>query len=174
MSAAKIPARDDPVECLEPVVPGEDEAVRAKEEAHYGLSQWRLVWRKFLRSRMAIIGGVSVLLLYLIALFAQFLAPYGGNQRNTAFKVHGHLWEREPYIMPKGFDGDGRLDGPTAVGNNPVSQKIGMQIGFGASNFFDLLFPSAGGAFRVNGDYYYGAQDPISLIPGLWGIMRVQ
>ena len=97
-----------------------------------------------------------------------------GNQRNTAFKVHGHLWEREPYIMPKDFDGDGRLDGPTAVGNNPVSQKIGMQIGFGASNFFDLLFPSAGGAFRVNGDYYYGAQDPISLIPGLWGIMRVQ
>lgn len=85
MSVAKLPGPDEPAEVVEPPVPGEDEAVRAKEESRYGQSQWRLVWRKFLRSRMAIIGGVSILLLYLIALLAQFLAPYGGNQRYTAY-----------------------------------------------------------------------------------------
>jgi peptide/nickel transport system permease protein len=59
--------------------------VRAEEESRYGLSQWRLMWRKFIRSRTAIIGGVVVLLFYLTAAFANFLAPYGGDQRYVEF-----------------------------------------------------------------------------------------
>lgn len=61
------------------------ELTRAEEEAHYGLSQWRLMWRKFKRSKTAIIGGIFVLLFYLSALFANFLAPYGGDQRFTDY-----------------------------------------------------------------------------------------
>ena len=58
---------------------------RSEEEAHFGLSQWRLMIRKFRRSRTAIIGGIFVLIFYLVALFADFLAPYGGDQRNTDY-----------------------------------------------------------------------------------------
>ena len=58
---------------------------RAEEEAHYGLSQWRLMLRKFKRSKTAIIGGIFVLIFYLSALFANFLAPYGGDQRFTDY-----------------------------------------------------------------------------------------
>ena len=64
-----------------------DEATlsRAEEESRYGLSQSQLIWRKFIRSRMAIDGGVAILLFYLVALFANFIAPYGGDQRFTDY-----------------------------------------------------------------------------------------
>lgn len=49
---------------------------QTQDEARYSLSQWQLMWRKFVRNRAALIGGVIVLLFYLAALFAPFLAPY--------------------------------------------------------------------------------------------------
>jgi peptide/nickel transport system permease protein len=54
---------------------------RAEEESRYGLSQFQLMWRKFIRSRMAIGGGIAILLFYLVAIFANLIAPYGGDQR---------------------------------------------------------------------------------------------
>ncbi len=69
---------------LESLLSADPEAIRA-EEARFGLSQFQLMWRKFKRSRAAIIGGIVVFLLYMVALFANFLAPYGGDQRNTDF-----------------------------------------------------------------------------------------
>ncbi len=69
---------------IESLLSADPEAIRA-EEARFGLSQFQLMWRKFKRSRAAIIGGIVVFLLYMVALFANFLAPYGGDQRNTDF-----------------------------------------------------------------------------------------
>jgi len=46
-----------------------------------GLSRRQLVWRRFLRSRAAVAGGLIVVAFYLVALFANFLAPYGVEQR---------------------------------------------------------------------------------------------
>jgi peptide/nickel transport system permease protein len=46
-----------------------------------GRSRRQLVWRRFLRSRAAVVGGMVVLAFYLVALFANFLAPYGVDQR---------------------------------------------------------------------------------------------
>lgn len=51
------------------------------EEARYGASQWQLMWRKFIRNRAAIAGGVVLLCFYLSALFAGFLAPYTVDER---------------------------------------------------------------------------------------------
>ena len=39
-------------------------------------SQWRLMWWSFRRHRLAMIGLTIVILLYLIALFAEFFAPF--------------------------------------------------------------------------------------------------
>ena len=69
---------------IESLISADPEAVKA-EEARYGLSQFQLMWRKFKRSKAAIIGGIVVILLYLMAIFANFLAPYGGDQRNTMY-----------------------------------------------------------------------------------------
>ena len=50
-------------------------------ESIYAASQWRLMWRKFIRNKVAIAGGVIVLLFYVGALFAPFIAPYGLTER---------------------------------------------------------------------------------------------
>lgn len=36
---------------------------------------WRLVWTKFARNRVALVAGAIILILFLIGLFAEFLAP---------------------------------------------------------------------------------------------------
>jgi peptide/nickel transport system permease protein len=52
-------------------------------EEIYGASQWRLIWRKFRRNKMALLGGIVILLFYLGALLADFLAPYTLTTRFT-------------------------------------------------------------------------------------------
>lgn len=37
--------------------------------------QWTLIWHKFVRNKVAVVAGMIILLLYLVALFAEFLAP---------------------------------------------------------------------------------------------------
>jgi peptide/nickel transport system permease protein len=49
---------------------------RRQDEARYSLSQWQLMWRKFVRNRAAVAGAIIILLFYLTALLANFLAPY--------------------------------------------------------------------------------------------------
>src|SRR5699024_4875463 len=39
-------------------------------------SQWKLIWWSFKRHKLAVVGAVVTLLLYLMVLFAGFLAPY--------------------------------------------------------------------------------------------------
>jgi peptide/nickel transport system permease protein len=52
-------------------------------EEVYGASQWKLIWRKFIRNKAAVGGGIIILLFYLTALFADFLAPYTLTTRFT-------------------------------------------------------------------------------------------
>jgi hypothetical protein len=103
----------------------------------------------------------------------RFVEP-AGSRRSKGIKVHGHLWQRAPWTATRDFDGDGKIDGPTLLGDNPVSNKIGSQIGFAPAGFFNLYFEhGAGGFFGVDGDYFYGMQDPSQTFPGMWGVLRV-
>ena len=52
-------------------------------EAIYGASQWKLMWRKFIRNKAALAGGVMILLFYLVAVFGGFVAPYSKDTRFT-------------------------------------------------------------------------------------------
>ena len=47
-----------------------------KEAEIYVASQWKLVWWRFRKHRLAVVGTVVVILIYLIALFAEFVAPF--------------------------------------------------------------------------------------------------
>jgi peptide/nickel transport system permease protein len=62
----------DTGEDLEP----EDPAAQKSLEAIYAASQWQLIWRKFIRNKVAVVGGIVILLYYLSALLAGFIAPY--------------------------------------------------------------------------------------------------
>ena len=50
------------------------------QKTAYVASQWKLMWWKFRRHKLAMIGGVVVILLYLSAAFAEFLAPADPNK----------------------------------------------------------------------------------------------
>ena len=55
------------------------------EQLSHPTSQWRLMWRKYTRNRIAVMGGIVVLLFYLGALFADFVSPYSLDQRMTKY-----------------------------------------------------------------------------------------
>src|SRR5207237_1202283 len=56
-------------------------AATAEEEARFGRGQLELIWIRFVRNRAAMIGGGVVIVLYLIAAFANFISPYDADQR---------------------------------------------------------------------------------------------
>jgi peptide/nickel transport system permease protein len=82
-------------------------------------SQWQLMWWKFKRHKMAMVGGVVVIAYYLVALFANFFAPvhfqtyraeyvYAPPQRIRLFLdgkftpyVLGYTFERDPVSFKK-------------------------------------------------------------------------
>ena len=59
--------------------------MRESEKIADATSQWRLMWRKFKRNRIAVVGGIVVLLFYLVALFGDFIAPHTLEQRMTRY-----------------------------------------------------------------------------------------
>jgi len=63
---------------------GESASARPAAEARvYTASQWRLMWWKFRRHRLAVVAAIVVLVLYLAAAFCEFLAPYPLAWRHT-------------------------------------------------------------------------------------------
>jgi peptide/nickel transport system permease protein len=58
-------------------------------------SQWRIVWRNFRRNRLAVAGGIVVILLYLIAIFAPYLPLQDYAQLNSGQRLQapsGEHW----------------------------------------------------------------------------------
>ncbi len=59
-------------------------------------SQWQLMWWKFIRHKMAAVAGIIILLFYLSALFAEFVAPYDPRQTD---KLRIHLPPQRLYLV---------------------------------------------------------------------------
>src|SRR5918998_284412 len=47
-------------------------------------SQWQLMWWKFRKHKLAMLSAVVIILFYLVAIFAEFLAPYNPEAVNPA------------------------------------------------------------------------------------------
>jgi peptide/nickel transport system permease protein len=56
-----------------------------KEEETFLASQWKLTWWKFLEHKMAVAGGITLALLYFVAIFCEFLAPYTPMARDSKY-----------------------------------------------------------------------------------------
>jgi peptide/nickel transport system permease protein len=59
-----------------------EELIREMGDAYYMASQWSLIWRKFRKHKLARVGGTVLVLLYLGAIFCDFVTPYGINHRD--------------------------------------------------------------------------------------------
>ncbi len=57
----------------------------AAEERLYLASQWRLMWLRFRRHRVAVAATAVVALLYCLGALCEFVAPYGLNTRRVEF-----------------------------------------------------------------------------------------
>ena len=61
------------------------ETVTPEQERYYLASQWRLMWWKLKRHRLAVISGVVLLVMYGSILISEVLAPYNLHSRHSAF-----------------------------------------------------------------------------------------
>lgn len=65
-----------------------------------GKSQSRVVWEQFRKHKAALIGGGVLIFMYLVAIFAGFLAPYGINEYRrfpvTAFQPPTNIYWTDP------------------------------------------------------------------------------
>ena len=64
-----------------------ERAASAAEERYYVATQWQLIRRRFAAHRLALAGGVVLVILYAGALFAEFLAPYDGFRRFADYQL---------------------------------------------------------------------------------------
>jgi len=70
-------------------------------------SPWRMFWRQFRRSHLALVGGVLLALFYLLSLFAPFLAPYKQESMDRDRFFHPphriHWIDARGHFHPLGF-----------------------------------------------------------------------
>ena len=57
-------------------------ATQTQEKTLYTASQWKLMRLAFMKHRLAVVGGIIVVVFYLIAIFAEFVAPYDPDHRD--------------------------------------------------------------------------------------------
>jgi peptide/nickel transport system permease protein len=62
-----------------------EEELIEKEEQIYVASQWKLMWWKFKKHKLAIISGIILLIFYVIAIFCEFIAPYDPYKYDVRF-----------------------------------------------------------------------------------------
>ncbi|GAB4515814.1 MAG: ABC transporter permease [Anaerolineae bacterium] len=61
---------------VRPLAPDTTPQREEREATVFVASQWQLMWWKFRRHKLAMIGGIVTILIYLVAAFAEFLAPF--------------------------------------------------------------------------------------------------
>ncbi|MEJ8837423.1 hypothetical protein [Ramlibacter sp. AN1133] len=103
-----------------------------------------------------------------------------GTTRGSTLALHGHVWQRDPYICP----GEARNAltgaclmtsvGSRALGVNPQGFATSGQESWTPSSHFDVFLPSAGGGNGVIGDYLIRDQASFGNASGVWGVMRVK
>ena len=92
----------------EPFDPGAVEAMTPAQERFFMASQWRMMWWKLKRHRLAVLSGAVLLAMYLSILVSEFFAPYALRTRHVDYIF------APPQIVH--FFHDGRFVGPFVYG----------------------------------------------------------
>ncbi len=74
---------------------------RNRQEDIFIATQWTLMWRKFRKHKLAMFGTIVVLLFYLVAIFAELIAPQDPLKRDTDF-IHVPP-QAVHFLGPNGF-----------------------------------------------------------------------
>ena len=95
-----------PTDALEPLEILDGEPTEEQEEDRlYVAGQWQLMWWKFRKHKMALLGAAILIVLYLIAAFCEFVAPYDPEAYFIRYKM-------APPTPIRIFDTTGKLHAP--------------------------------------------------------------
>ena len=176
-----------------PFDPHEAERLTPEQERFFTASQWRLMWWKFRRHRLAVVSGAVLLLFYLSTLVSEIIAPYDLHTRN-ARAIHAppqaiHLFHEGNFVGPFVYGLTQTLDMETLKRNYAEDKTKVQPLRFFCQGdtyrfwgtfeaSFHLVCPAEGGSFyllgtdRLGRDLFsrivHGAR--ISLTVGLVGI----
>jgi len=170
------------------------EALTPTQEKYYMASQWRLMWWKLRRHRLAVICGFILALNYMTILFSEVIAPYDLHTRNTDYiyspPQRVHLFHEGEFIGPFVYGRGYELDMDILKREYPENRDHVQALRFfcqgddyrfwGAFEAsFHIICPPENGTFfllgtdRLGRDMFsritYGAR--ISLTIGLVGII---
>jgi peptide/nickel transport system permease protein len=93
-----------------PFDPMSVDAMTPTQERYNQASQWRLMWWRLLRHRVAVASGFLLLAFYATTLISEFLAPYALDTRNTDFiyapPMRVHIFDNGRLVAPfvQGYD----------------------------------------------------------------------
>ena len=191
-----LPAPGEPLHhyvSTAPFNPMSIEELTPQQERVYMASQWRLMWWKFKRHKIALWSGLFLAVLYGSILFCEFLAPYNLESRDIRAIYHPpqtlHLFDRGEFVGPFVYGTKQTLDMKTLRRVYTVDPKKVEKLRFfcfgDTYNYFSLIpgsfhivCPADGGTLFLLGTdrlgrdvlsrMIYGAR--ISLTIGLFGI----
>ena len=178
----------------EPFDPGSIEALTPEQEKYYLASQWKLMWWKLKRHRLAVICGIILALNYGSVLLSEIIAPYNLHTRYTDYiyapPQSVHLFHNGEFIGPFVYGRDYVLDMDLLKRIYPERKNDVQPLRFFCSGdsyqfwglfegSFHLVCPPKNGTFfllgtdRLGRDMFsritYGAR--ISLTIGIVGII---
>ena len=102
-----------------PFDPHSIEALTPEQERYYLAGQWKLMWWKLRRHKVAVFCGGLLLFMYVCAMVAELLVPYNVSSRHTAFI----------YAPPQAVRlfHEGRFVGPFVYGLNYKLNREALQ-----------------------------------------------
>ena len=81
-----------------------DEKKIRGEERYYMASQWQLMWRKFKKHKLAILGGNILTIFYIVAIFCGFFSTQDIYKRYTKYMncppQRIHFFDEEGFHFP--------------------------------------------------------------------------
>ena len=92
-----------------PAGPGPLDSTTEREDKFYYATQWSLIWWRFKKHKLAMVATFGLALLYFIAVFADFVAPYSATRRFSGQQQQPptpiYLWTEttglsRPFIYP--------------------------------------------------------------------------
>jgi len=108
----------------EPFNPQSIESLTPEQEKYYLASQWKLMWWKLRRHRLAVICGIILALNYGSILISEWIAPYNLHTRHTDFIYSPpqsvHLFHQGEFIGPFVYGRDYVLDMELLKRNYPL------------------------------------------------------
>ena len=152
-----------------PLVIEENLATRNKNESY-----WQLVWRRFRKSKPAVIGGILVLVLLTLSMFAEFFAPYPLNKYDSQISLTPptpiHFFDAEGrfHLRPFIYKMSEKIDPATG---QPAYDPVTFLTIFGMdeTNPIPIRFFVRGWEYKLFGliptdRHFFGVDDPEATI----------